>query len=166
MDGRAVSSPLGYILNLGVAGVVLVSLWAAGAVFLDTNTDTAVERALQTQGNELAGDIQTVDRAVAEAGPTQVVDERATLATSVRGTDYVIEVLNASVTGDTAGVEHAERCERQCLVLATDDGSVITTVRFTSATSVETTRFDGGPVTVHRPAGADQIRFEPLDDAQ
>lgn len=165
-DERAVSSPLGYVLNLGIVAVVLVGLGTAGTVFLDTNTDAAVEGALETQGNSLAGEIQAVDRAAAEAGPAESVDQRATLATSVRGTGYSVEVVNASVAGGAAAaVEHAGECERACLVLVTDEGDVRTTVRFVSATPVETTRFDGGPVRVHRPAGTDHLRFEPLDDA-
>lgn len=162
---RAVSSPLGYVLNLSIAAIVLVSLGAAGAVFFDANTDAAIEEELDTYGNELAGEIQSVDRLAAAADGTQPVDERASLDDTARGADYVVEVINASDAGDpaAAGVDHADRCDRACVVLFTHGGDVVTTVSFVSATPVETTRFDGGPVTVNRPAGSNQIQFDPLD---
>jgi hypothetical protein len=160
---RGVSSPLGYILNLSIAALVLVSLGAAGTVFFDANTDAAVEEDLAAYGNDLAGDIQSVDRLVA-ATPDGTVDERAALADSVRGTGYVVEVINASDAGGASGeVQHATECQRQCLVLATQDGDVRTTVNFVSATTVESSRFDGGPVLVRRSAGDERIRFDPLE---
>ena len=161
---RGVSSPLGYVLNLSIAAIVLVSLGGAGAVFFDANTDTAVEEDLETYGNDLAGVIQSVDR-LAAATPGQSVNERAALAGLVRGTEYTVEVINASDAGDTTAgaVEHAGRCERRCLVLFTGDGTLHTTVNFVSATPVESTRFDGGPVVVRRPAGTDRIQFRQLD---
>ena len=161
---RGVSSPLGYVLNLSIAAIVLVSLGGVGVVFFDANTEAAVEEDLEMYGNDLAGTIQSVDR-LAAATPGQSVDERAALAGSVRGTEYIVEVINASDAGDTTAgaVEHAGRCERQCLVLLTGDGGLHTTVNFVSATPVESTRFDGGPVAVRRPAGADQIQFRQLD---
>jgi hypothetical protein len=161
---RGVSSPLGYILNLSVAAIVLVSLGAVGTVFFDANTEAAIEEDLDAYGNELAGEIQSVDR-LAAATPAQPVDERASLAESVRGTDYVVEVVNATDAGGSVdgAVEHAAECERQCLVLFTRDGDVLTTVNFVSATPVESTRFEGGPVAVRRPAGSDRIQFERID---
>jgi len=155
---RGVSSPLGYVLNLSIAAIVLVSLGGAGVVFFDANTDAAVEEDLEVYGNKLAGTIQSVDR-LAAATPGQSVDERAALAGSVRGTGYTVEVINAS----DAGSSTAGRCERQCLVLSTGDGDLHTTVNFVSATPVESTRFDGGPVAVRRPTGGDQIQFRELD---
>jgi len=166
-DGeRGVSSPLGYILNLSIAAIVLVGLGATGAAFFDTNADAAIEEDLAAYGNELAGDIQSVDRLAAQSDATRVVDARSSLGTAVRGTDYVVEVINASDAGgapDDAPVEHAAECERQCLVLLTHDGDVLTTVNFVSGTPVESTRFDGGPVVVRWPAGGERIQFERLD---
>jgi hypothetical protein len=161
---RGVSSPLGYILNLTVAAIVLVSLGTVGTVFFDANTDTAVEDDLSVYGNDLAGEIQSVDR-LAAAKRAQTVDERASLADSVRGSDYVVEVINASdaQNGTSGALEHADACERQCLVLSTGDGDVHTTVNFVSATPVESTRFEGGPVVVRRPAGESHIQFDPLE---
>lgn len=163
---RGVSSPLGYVLNLSIAAIALVSLGAAGAVFFDANADAALEEDLRTFGNELAGDIQSVDRLAARTPSTRAVDERSAIGDAVRGTDYVVEVVNASAAAGPPGdasVEHADRCDRRCLVLLTRDGDVQTTVNFVSATPVESTRFDGGPVAVRRPAGSNTIRFEPLD---
>jgi hypothetical protein len=158
---RAVSSPLGYILNLSIAAIVLVSLGTAGTVFFDANTDAAIEEDLATYGNDLAGDIQSVDR-LAAAAPDGTANERAALADSVRGTGYVVEVINASDAGSASDrLQYATDCQRQCLVLATQDGDVQTTVNFVSATPVESSRFDGGPVVVRRPAG-DPIQFDPL----
>jgi hypothetical protein len=160
---RAVSSPLGYILNLSIAAIVLVSLGAVGTVFFDANTGAAIEEDLEAYGNDLAGDIQSVDR-LAAATPGRTADKRASLAESVRGTDYIVEVINSSDAGGTGGaVEHADACERQCLVLVTHDGDVRTTVNFVSATPVESSRFEGGPVVVRRPAGGDRIQFDPLE---
>lgn len=163
---RGVSSPLGYILNLSIAAIVLVGLAAAGAAFFDANADAAIEEDLAAYGNELAGDIQSVDRLVAETDATRSVGERSSIGTAVRGTDYVVEVINASHAGgapDDAPVDHAAECERQCLVLLTHDEGVLTTVNFVSGTPVESTRFDGGPVAVRRPAGSDHIQFEEID---
>jgi len=160
---RAVSSPLGYILNLSIAAVVLVSLGAAGAVFFDANTDAAIEEDLAAYGNDLAGDIQSVDR-LAAATPGGTAQERTALADSVRGSSYVVEVVNASDAGGvTERLQHATACQRQCLVLATQDGDVRTTVSFVSATPVESSRFDGGPVVVRLQAGGDRIQFDPLE---
>ena len=160
---RAVSSALGYILNLSVAAIVLVSLGAAGTVFFDANADAAIEEDLAAYGNDLAGEVQALDRLAADR-PGQPVDERAAIGRQVRGTDYTVEVVNASAAANgSTRLEHAERCDRQCLVLTTADGDVQTTVNFVAATPVESTRFDGGPVVVRRPAGASHIQFEPLE---
>ena len=160
---RAVSSALGYILNLSVAAIVLVGLGAAGTVFFEANTDTAVREDLSAYGNELAGEIQAVDRLAAER-PGQPVDTRAAIGRQVRGSGYVVEVVNASAAaGASTTLEHADECDRQCLVLVTTDGDVSAVVNFVAATPIESTRFDGGPVVVRRPAGADHIRFERLE---
>lgn len=161
---RGVSSTLGYILNLGIAAIVLVSLGSLGTVFFDASTDAAIEEDLETFGNDLAGEIQSVDR-LAAGEPGRTAAERAALAESVRGSDYIVEVINATDAGsnETGPVENAAICERQCLVLFTHDGSVRTIVNFVSATPVETTRFDGGPVAVRRPAGSNQIQFDTLE---
>jgi len=160
---RAVSSPLGYILNLSIAAIVLVGLGTAGTVFFDASTDAAIEEDLAAYGNDLAGDIQSVDR-LAAATPDGTAQERAALADSVRGSGYVVEVVNASDAGTATGrLQHAATCNRQCLVLATQDGDVQTTVNFVSATPVESSRFDGGPVVVRRPVGGDRIGFDPLE---
>lgn len=161
-EQRGVSSALGYVLNLTVAAVVLVSLGTVGTVFFDANADTAVEEDLAAYGNELAGDIQAVDR-LAAATSGQQVGERSAIGQQVRDERYVVEVINASVAGGSTDgpVEHAEKCERQCLVLVA--GDVQTTVNFVSATPVETTRFEGGPVAVRRPVGSNHIRFARIE---
>ena len=160
---RGVSSPLGYILNLSIAAIVLVSLGTAGTVFFDANTDAAIEEDLAAYGNDLAGDIQSVDR-LAAATPGGTADERAALADSVHASGYVVEVVNASDAGNVTGpLQYATECQRQCLVLATQDGDVRTTVNFVSATPVESSRFDGGPVLVRRPAGGARIQFDPRE---
>lgn len=159
---RGVSSPLGYILNLSIAAIVLVSLGAAGTVFFDATADAGIEKDLRVYGNDLASEIQSVDR-LAAVTPERTADGRAGLADSAGGSGYVVEVINASDAGSPTGhLEHATECERQCLVLSAD-GDVRTAVNFVSATPVESSRFDGGPVVVRRPAGGDRIQFDPLE---
>ena len=157
------SSPLGYILNLGIAGIVLVSVGAVGLVFFETNETTAIESELAVFGNELAGDIQEVDRMAVDAGSVREVGQRSSLGEHARTDRYIVEVINRSDAGasDTR-FEHADICERACLVLVTQDGDVRAVTNYVSKTPVQSSRFDGGPVYVHRPAGSDTIRFEPL----
>lgn len=160
---RGVSSPLGYILNLGIAGIVLVSLGAVGLVFFETNETTGIESELQVYGNELAGEIEAVDRLAREAGPAQAVGERASLGEHARNDRYLVTVINRSDAGNPdAAVASSAECDRACLVLTTQDGSVQTKTNFVTETPVESGQFDGGPVYVNREPPHDTIRFEPL----
>ena len=160
---RGVSSPLGYILNLGIAGVVLVSLGAVGLVFFETNETTGIESELQVYGNELAGEIQAVDRLARETGPAQAVGERASLDDQARNDRYLVTVINRSDAGNPdAAVAHSEVCERACLVLTTQDETVQTKTNFITETPVESGQFAGGPVYVNREPPHEKIRFEPL----
>ena len=161
---RGVSSPAGYILNLGLAGVVLVSIGAVGLAFFAADDAAGIEDDLRVYGTELAGDIQEVDRLVGATDSSGAVSERSALGETARESPYVVEVVNATDAGTpTAGLEYAELCDRSCLVLATRDGDVRVTVNFVTQTPVETGRFDGGPVSVVRPAGAEAVTVVPLE---
>lgn len=164
---RGVSSPLGYVLNLSIAAIVLVSVGAMGALFVDAHASATVQEDLETYGYTLAGDIQEVDRLIAQSGASGEVGTRSALSERVRGDIYEIHVINASdANQDSAGatrVDHAEECERSCLVLLTHEDGVVSTVPFVTDTPVETTQFSGGTVYVHRPTNGHSIQFKRVD---
>lgn len=160
---RAVSSPLGYLLNLGLAAIVLVSMGTVGLAVLDTNEETAIEADLTVYGQQLAGEIQEVDRLARAAGPGKTVSERAALDDLAREDRYTVTIANASHVGVRERGAGNTPCDRPCLILETQDGSIQVTVNVVSETPLQPAQFDGGPVTVSRPATAERIQFDPLD---
>lgn len=161
------SSPLGYILNLSIAAIVLVSVGAMGALFVDAHASATVQEDLETYGYTLAGDIQEVDRLITQSDTSGNVGTRSALAERVRGDSYEIEVVNASDArrnhSAVPGVDYAERCDRACLVLVTRDENTVATVRFVTETPVKSAHLSGGTVYVHRPPTERSIQFERVD---
>jgi len=153
---RGVSSPLGYVLNLALAGVVLAGVGMMGMAFFDANSAAAAEGDLRAFGNDLAGDIQEVDRLARTGG---LASERTALPERVRGEPYDIEVVNRSDAG-TDG-PHATACERQCLVLSTADGTVQAVVNVVTERRLESGRLEGGSVTTRYRDGS--LTVEPLE---
>jgi hypothetical protein len=156
---RGVSSPLGYVLNLALAGVVLAGVGTMGMAFFDANSAAATEGDLRAFGNDLAGDIQEADRLARTGG---LASERTALPERVRGERYDIEVVNRSDAGTGGtGLEHATVCERQCLVLSTADEAVQVVVNVVTERRLESGRLDGGSVTTGYREGS--LAVEPLE---
>lgn len=161
------SSPLGYILNLSIAAIVLVSVGALGALFVDAHANATVQEDLETYGYSLAGDIQEVDRLIAQSDSSGNVGTRSALAERVRGDAYEIEFVNASDArrnhSAVPGVDHADRCDRACLVLVTREENTVATVPFVTETPVQSAHVSGGTVYVYRPPNEHTIQFERVD---
>lgn len=160
-NSRAVSSVVGYILNLAILIAVLTSIAALGVTFFDSTTSPAVENELETVGNDLAGSIQEVDRLVRQSGSTKKIGQTALLSDQIRSEDYIVEVINQSyaVSGAPPGsqVTHADRCDRSCLVLESVDSDSLTIINYVTRVDVQSARLPGGDVYIFRPSDSTLI---------
>jgi hypothetical protein len=96
--GRAVSTPLAYVLNLGIATVLITGLVVGGTAFVEDNRETVVRTELRVIGQQLAADLQQADRLVeahtASSNPTVAVEQRYPGA--VAGSAYTVKLVETT----------------------------------------------------------------------
>jgi len=167
-DSRGVSSVLGYILNFAIIIVLLTSLAALGVGFYDSTTGSAVEPELAAVGNNLAGEVQGVDRLARQSSSDGEVGNTVRIASQISGADYVIEIINQSyaTSGAPSGspISHADKCDRSCFVVESLDSDALVVINYVTLIDVESTRLPGGTVYVSRPDNSTLIRLSPANN--
>lgn len=95
MTDRALSTTLSYVLALGITTVLASGLILAGGEFVSDQREQGIRTELQIVGEQLAGDLERVDRMV-RADATGV--ERAVITRSipdtVAGADYLVSLTD------------------------------------------------------------------------
>jgi hypothetical protein len=90
---RGVSTVVGYVLNVGIATLLITGLLIAGTGLVEDQRERTVRTELDVIGNRLAADIETADRLLRTGNATVTV--RSTQPETVAGSGYSIEVLTA-----------------------------------------------------------------------
>jgi hypothetical protein len=96
MDDRGVSTVVSYILALGIVTILVSTLIVSFAPFVTNQQEATAQSTMEVFGNDLAGDIESVDRLAMKAGTDGTVELRTRLPTRVGGSTYEIELVNAS----------------------------------------------------------------------
>lgn len=92
MTDRAVSTVVSYVLVVGIVAILSTALVGGFAPFVTNQQQGAVHSTLETFGNDLAGDIDSVDRLAAGVGENGTVVYRTRLPNQVGGSAYEIEI--------------------------------------------------------------------------
>lgn len=136
---RGVSTALGYVLNLGVATLLVTVLLLSAGTLVEDQRDRATDTELDVIGGRLAADLAAADRLARTDDPTTVRVEADTPA-RVAGSYYRIRV-NAS--GE--------------LVLHAHQPDVQVVVPFETTTDVAPSTVDGGELAVVYHPGNDTL---------
>lgn len=129
---RGVSTTLGYVLNLGVAAILVTALMLSAGTLVDNQREQAVETELEVIGERVAADLGAADRLA-----------RASDGGSVR---YVVEVPDR-VAGTTYDVQVNESGDDH-IVLVSDRPRVRVSVPYDSETPVTNATQSGGQFAV------------------
>lgn len=126
---RGVSTTLGYVLNLGVAAILITTLMVAAGTLVDEQTDRAIRTELDVLGDRIAADVAATDR-LARASDGGRVRYDVGIPRRVVGTAYEVRI---NESGNDRIVLDAVRSE------------VTVTVAYDSQTPVEPATRRGGP---------------------
>lgn len=138
---RGVSTALGYVLNLGVATLLVTALLLSAGTLVEDQRDRAAETELDVVGERLATDLAAADRLARTNDPTTVRVE-ADVPLRVAGSYYTLRV-NESGNGD--------------VVLDADQPDVEVVVPFETTTEVQASTVDGGDLAVVYDPGNDTL---------
>lgn len=138
---RGVSTALGYVLNLGVATLLVTALLLSAGTLVEDQRDRAAETELDVVGERLASDLTAADRLARANEPTTVRIE-ADVPVRVAGSYYTVSV-NESGNDE--------------IVLAADQSDVEVAVPFEATTAVGPSTVDGGHLTVVYDPGNDTL---------
>ncbi|MDZ7851031.1 MAG: hypothetical protein U5K70_09685 [Halodesulfurarchaeum sp.] len=134
---RGVSTVVGYVLNLGLATILITGLLISGASLVADQRERTVRSELDVLGNRLAADLETADR-LHRLGDGEVT-LRTALPSRVAGNEYRIDIL----TTDGAVT----------LRLEIADSSISRTVPVRNTSRVTAGTVDGGDLVIDGSAG-------------
>lgn len=138
---RGVSTALGYVLNLGVATLLVTILLLSAGTLVEDQRDRAAHTELDVVGERLVADLAAADRLARTNDPTAVRVE-ADVPVRVAGSYYTVRV-NESGNGD--------------VVLAADQPDVRVVVPFETTTPVRAATVNGGGLAVVYEPGNDTL---------
>jgi hypothetical protein len=138
---RGVSTTLGYVLNLGVAAILVTTLMLSAGTLVDEQRERAVETELEVVGERVAADVSAADR-LARAGD----------GGSVR---YVVEIPDR-VVGTTYEVQ-LNQSGNDTIVLVSDRPRVRVSVPYDSETPVTAANHSGGQFAIVYESGTLEV---------
>jgi len=136
---RGVSTALGYVLNLGVATLLVTILLLSAGTLVEDQRDRATETELNVVGERVVADLAAADRLARTNDPSAVRVE-ADVPVRVAGSYYTVRV---NESGE--------------VVLDADRSSVEVVVPFETVTAVESSTVDGGDLAVVYDPGNDTL---------
>ncbi|MGM0371373.1 MAG: DUF7266 family protein [Halobacteriota archaeon] len=129
---RGVSTTVGYVLNLGIATLLVTGLLVAGSGLVGDQRERAAGAELDVIGNRIAADLETADRLVQRGDGSVTV--RTSLPASVAGNNYQVAIDS---TGGNATVS-----------VSTSDPSLTRTIPVVNETPIRSTTVSGGSIAV------------------
>lgn len=141
MNGRALSTALGYVLTLGVTVILVSGLFIAGGSFVDNQREDVVRTELEIVGEQVATHVNSADRLNQSGmGETNVTIEQR-FPPSVVGAAYRINL----------------EADEQRLRLTTNDPRVEVTVPLTNTTAIADSSASGGQIVVEYDQDQDAV---------
>ncbi|MFB6269510.1 MAG: hypothetical protein ABEH83_06175 [Halobacterium sp.] len=126
-DDRGVSTTLGYVLNLGVAAILVTTLLLAAGTLVEDQRERAVETELRVVSERIAADLAAADRLAraSDGGSVRYVIEAPS---RVSGTTYEVRVNqsgndNVVLAADRSGVTVSMDVQTELSVNASTHGS-------------------------------------------
>jgi hypothetical protein len=126
-DDRGVSTTLGYVLNLGVAAILVTTLLLAAGTMVDEQRDRAADTELRVVGERVAADLAAADR-LARASNGGTVAYQIETPRTLAGTTYDVRVNESGtdtlvLVGDRSGVTVSVEYHAEIPVNATTESS-------------------------------------------
>jgi len=138
---RGVSTALGYVLNLGVATLLVTMLLLSAGTLVEDQRDRAADTELEVVGERVAADLAAADRLARTNDPT-TVRVGADVPVRVAGSYYTVSV---NESGNDQVVLHA------------DQPDVEVVVPFDARTEVRASTVNGGELAVVYEPGNDTL---------
>lgn len=129
---RGVSTVVGYVLNLGIATILVTGLLISGGSLVDDQRERTARSELDVIGNRIAADLETADRLLRTGNGSVAV--RSDLPRTVVGSTYQVEVVASD--GSVS------------LELETSRPAVTRTVPLRNVTPVQQVTVSGGDLTI------------------
>jgi hypothetical protein len=153
MSDRGVSTVVSYVLTLAIVALLTTTLLANFAPFVTDQQQDATGSTLSVLGNDVAGDVDTVDRLATRPSEPGTVELRTRLPDRVGGSRYEIAIENSTADG---GPPYDYE-----ITLRTLDFEASAIVRLRTRTPVETRPatdpLEGGTLRIDYNATADQV---------
>lgn len=144
-DERGVTTPINYLLLVGIVALLSAGLLANTSFFVETQQEQTIRSELRVIGNRLAADLASTDRLAQTVEGSGNVETRINLPSRVAGSTYRIEI---SVAGSDAYV----------ITLTSTEPEIAVTVRVRSRTAIATGALDGDDLTVtYDPSGSGKL---------
>ncbi|MGM0388342.1 MAG: DUF7266 family protein [Natrinema limicola] len=139
---RGTSITITHVLTIGITTLLIAALLTSSGTLLENETERSAESSLETIGERLAGEIESVDRMAADgASVTVTADHPRTVANS----RYTIELLDKDKCRDAELLN--DSTENDCLRLTASNADTEVYVPVTSdLQGGEST--SGGPVKI------------------
>lgn len=150
MADRGVSTVVSYVMVLGIIAILMTTLVSAFAPFVINQQQSTAQSSLEVFGNDLASDIETVDRLVLKAGENGTISLRTRLPDRVGGSRYEIEIEQRGASTATYTI--------RLRTVSLETGGI---VHFRTETPVEeqmgTRALDGGILRITYDKDADKL---------
>lgn len=138
-DRRAVSSTLGYVITLGISGILIMGLLTAGGTLVTNERDVVAREQLTVAGEQLATGMADADR-LAATGDGGTIRVEVWLPDGAGSAPYSVRLVSQSTA---AGEPNATKIVAESPALDVSESVVVrTTFEVADAT------IDGGPVVV------------------
>jgi len=89
---RAVSTTLSYVLTLAIATLLITGLIIAGGGYIDTQREQVIRDELTVVGQQVAADVERVDRLARAGDGASTVSLNKTVSNSVTGAKYELRL--------------------------------------------------------------------------
>ncbi|MEF8772012.1 DUF7266 family protein [Halodesulfurarchaeum sp.] len=129
---RGVSTVVGYVLNLGIATILVTGLLVSGGGLVDDQRERTARSQMDVIGNRIAADLETADRLLRTGNGSVTV--RSDLPPTVVGSQYQVDVVASNGTA--------------ILRVETTRPSVIRTVPVRNVTPVQPVSITGGDLII------------------
>lgn len=133
MTDRAVSTAVSYALILGIVVLLLSGITTGFAPLVMSQQADATHSTFEVIGNDVAGDIASVDRLAVSAGANGTVVLRTRLPDRVGGSRYYIDIAEQNETNDE---------QRYEITLNSVDHETSATIGLWTQTAIDTDEID------------------------
>lgn len=131
---RGVSTVVGYVLNIGIATLLITGLILAGGNLVSDQRDRAIRSEFGVIGHRVAANLETADRLV-RASDGGSVSLEAELPTHISGQQYQISI-------------EPDADEEVDVVLTMDQPDITVSVHVNNTTAIEPTTVTGGGLNI------------------